>query len=73
MGIDWIRTARPREGHEAEYGRLRAIALAEIDSLEGFDSPNWYSHMHGLDGEELAAVLRSTRSRYILAKPGRRS
>lgn len=58
MGIDWIRTPRPREGHEAEYARLRAVALAELDSLEGFDSANWYAERHGLDGEALAAVLR---------------
>lgn len=58
MGIDWICTARPREGHEAEYARLRAVALAELDLLEGFDSTNWYSERHQVDGEELAAVLR---------------
>ncbi|HZG42559.1 MAG TPA: hypothetical protein VEY93_06320 [Longimicrobium sp.] len=58
MGIEWARTPRPREGHEAEYARLRAVALAELDLLEGFDSPNWYSERHRLDGEELAAVLR---------------
>jgi hypothetical protein len=58
MGIEWARTPRPREGHEAEYARLRAVALAELDLLEGFDSPNWYAERHRLDGEELAAVLR---------------
>src|SRR5687768_5303255 len=58
MGIDWIRTPRPREGHEAEYARLRAVALAELDSLEGFDSGNWYAERHELDGEALTAVLR---------------
>lgn len=58
MGTDWICTARPREGHEAEYARLRAVALAELDLLEGFDSANWYSERHRVDGEELAAVLR---------------
>ncbi len=58
MGIDWIRTPRPREGHEAEYARLRAVALAELDLLKGFDSADWYDERHELDGEALAAVLR---------------
>lgn len=58
MGIDWICTPRPREGHEAEYARLRAVALAELDSLEGFDSVNWYAERHEVEGEALAAVLR---------------
>lgn len=58
MGIDWIRTPRPREGHEAEYARLRAVALAHLELLEGFDSADWYRERHGLDGVELAAVLR---------------
>ena len=58
MGIDWICTPRPREGHEAEYARLRAVALAELDLLEGFDSANWYAERHEVEGEALAAVLR---------------
>ena len=58
MGIEWACTPRPREGHEAEYARLRAFVLPELYSLEGFDSTDWYAERHELDGEALAAVLR---------------
>jgi hypothetical protein len=43
MGIEWHCTPQPREGYEAEYARLPAVALAELDLLKGYDSPNWYS------------------------------
>jgi hypothetical protein len=58
MGIAWLLTPRPRPGHEAEYAGLRTVALAELDTLDGFDAPDWSYRTHGLSDAALAAVRR---------------